>query len=257
MRYEDFIQCFEIKTQRANSCQCICPAHNDREASLTISRGKKHPIILKCHAGCKTEDIVQSAGLNMSDLFEEQACTYWKDFLEQDGREVERVYNYVSFLTGAYTYSRIRFKNTKRMCIGRFTGEPENSYFDLKITKSGSIAESFPMSLYGDIKAVKQAIASNERIYICEGEKDVDNLRRLGYVSCTYGSSDSWYSQLAECFKDGILIVLADNDKPGITVANRIKEDTQGIAKECHIVIPMPTKEHGDISDYLEMKGLL
>src|SRR5262249_54863817 len=41
----------------------------DREASLSISEGAKEKILLKCHAGCSAESIVDALGLSMSDLF--------------------------------------------------------------------------------------------------------------------------------------------------------------------------------------------
>lgn len=35
-----------------------CPAHNDSHPSLSISSGKKHPIILHCHTGCTQDEVV-------------------------------------------------------------------------------------------------------------------------------------------------------------------------------------------------------
>jgi hypothetical protein len=42
----------------AGSWMARCPAHEDGTASLHISRGDKHPIVLKCHAGCDPVDIL-------------------------------------------------------------------------------------------------------------------------------------------------------------------------------------------------------
>jgi len=46
-----------------------CPAHEDRNPSLSIFRGEDGRALLHCHAGCKTKDIVAALGLKMSDLF--------------------------------------------------------------------------------------------------------------------------------------------------------------------------------------------
>ncbi len=46
-----------------------CVAHDDREASLSIGTGDDGCVLLNCHAGCETSDIVQALGLKMSDLF--------------------------------------------------------------------------------------------------------------------------------------------------------------------------------------------
>jgi len=46
-----------------------CPAHKDKKASLSIGVGNDGAILLKCFAGCETENVVQKLGLSMSDLF--------------------------------------------------------------------------------------------------------------------------------------------------------------------------------------------
>lgn len=46
-----------------------CPAHDDRVASLSVSEGQHGRVLLNCFAGCKVEQIVESRGLRMHDLF--------------------------------------------------------------------------------------------------------------------------------------------------------------------------------------------
>ena len=46
-----------------------CPAHHDRHPSLSIGVGKEGRVLLKCHAGCQVEAIVEALGLTMADLF--------------------------------------------------------------------------------------------------------------------------------------------------------------------------------------------
>ena len=46
-----------------------CPAHDDKEASMSISSGEDGRVLLKCFAGCKVEDIVSALDLKMADLF--------------------------------------------------------------------------------------------------------------------------------------------------------------------------------------------
>ena len=41
----------------------VCPAHNDRSPSLSISQGEDGRLLLFCHAGCRFEDIVAAAGI--------------------------------------------------------------------------------------------------------------------------------------------------------------------------------------------------
>jgi hypothetical protein len=45
-----------------------CPAHDDDVRSLSVGDGEKG-LVLACHAGCKTEDVVARIGWTMADLF--------------------------------------------------------------------------------------------------------------------------------------------------------------------------------------------
>jgi hypothetical protein len=47
----------------------LCPAHGDRRSSLSIAEGNNGTVLLKCFAGCDTEEIVAALGLKTSDLF--------------------------------------------------------------------------------------------------------------------------------------------------------------------------------------------
>ena len=46
-----------------------CPAHDDREPSLSIAEGVDGRALLWCFAGCSAEDIVQALGLTWPDMF--------------------------------------------------------------------------------------------------------------------------------------------------------------------------------------------
>jgi hypothetical protein len=48
----------------------LCPSHNDHEPSLSVNEGEDGRALVKCFAGCETEDVVAALGLEMRDLFE-------------------------------------------------------------------------------------------------------------------------------------------------------------------------------------------
>jgi hypothetical protein len=51
-----------------------CPAHNDRNPSLSIREADDGKVLLRCWAGCKTADILAALGLRWSDLFASDAA---------------------------------------------------------------------------------------------------------------------------------------------------------------------------------------
>ncbi len=55
--------------------KACCPAHADREPSLSIGLGEQGQVLLKCFAGCQIERIVEAMGLTLTDLFPDGATT--------------------------------------------------------------------------------------------------------------------------------------------------------------------------------------
>lgn len=48
----------------------LCPSHEDRHPSLSITESDEGHVLLNCFAGCRTEDICSAIGLREADLFE-------------------------------------------------------------------------------------------------------------------------------------------------------------------------------------------
>lgn len=63
--------CKEVKPRRDHKRSWIaqCPAHDDSSPSLNIDEGDQGVILLKCWAGCGAEEIIDSVGMGMVDLF--------------------------------------------------------------------------------------------------------------------------------------------------------------------------------------------
>ena len=72
MKINEFINYFNnVKAINENEYMALCPAHNDKNPSLSIGYSKNEgQILLHCHAGCKTEDVLHSVGLQLKDLYE-------------------------------------------------------------------------------------------------------------------------------------------------------------------------------------------
>ena len=54
--------------QSANGWTARCPSHDDATPSLSIGEGDDGRVLLRCHAGCATEQVVEALGLTMGDL---------------------------------------------------------------------------------------------------------------------------------------------------------------------------------------------
>ena len=245
--YEENLQHFQIVRRHGNSAQCRCPSHPDKQASLTVSKGRKCTLI-HCHAGCQLNDILMAAGLEKQDLFykPESQGTDWKRYIEsREHRKIEATYDYVSTVTGAYAFTKIRLEK-KKMLFGILDDNRRFTY-GLKGQSRKQLK-----AIYGSLEAVKKAIKEGRPIFIPEGEKDVCTLGKQGYTAFTYGSSGDWQSDFAELLRDADAIILADNDEPGKAVAKRIYDDLKGIARSRKVIVPMPNVPKADITDYFK-----
>ena len=94
-----------------------------------------------------------------------------------------------------------------------------------------------------------------ERIWIPEGEKDVDSLCDLGLTSTTSGgANDPWLPAFDRYVAGRDVVILVDNDGPGWNRVNILAEKLRLVATSVRIVSFAGTDlpEHGDVSDWLE-----
>ena len=245
MTFERILSHFQVRKRGTGKAQCICPAHADREASLTLTDGNDRALI-KCHAGCSTEEVVIAAGLKMSDLFYGDGLPKerWRVYIEnREKRKIEAVYNYAS-INGDYAYTKVRLEG-KKMLFGILSNER------FAYGLNGKNKKTFN-AVYGSISSIKRAIERKEPVFIPEGEKDVNTLVKKGYAAFSCGGANDWNKNVSELCKDADVIVLADNDDPGKKLASTVVRDLKGTAKSIKIIIPMPEVPKADITDYFE-----
>ena len=235
---------------------CTCPCHDDNKPSLDIALGDKK-VVEDCKAGCKHSDIANKIGVPPEqwyyDYYDKKQDGFnsfqykekWKMYIEsREKRKIEAVYNYVS-CNGQYAFTKVRLQG-KHIIYGRL----ENERFTYGLSRNKP-RKSY-RAVYGNLSDIKKAIEDNKHIFIVEGEKDVNTLTKHGYTSFTYGGVNDWQSDFAELVNGAVVIILADNDKPGINIANRIYEDVVPVAKSAKIIVPMPDIQKADITDYFE-----
>lgn len=245
--YNDNVRHFNVVSRYNNGkVQAKCPAHNDKQASLTITKGDKCTLF-HCHAGCKLEDVLTAARLEKKDTFYNNVsyAEKWKMYIEsREKRKIEAIYPYVS-INGGYAFHKIRLEGKKILY-----GILENERFSYGLPRSKP-RKSY-RAIYGDLNAIQKAVQYGKPVFIPEGEKDVDTLTKHGFVAFTCGGANDWQSEFASILKNAVVYILADNDMPGQGIANRIYADLQGIAKTAKVITPMPDIPKADITDYFQ-----
>ena len=197
----------KVKKTGTDQWQCCCPCHDDKNASLSIGirNGKK---LFFCHAGCATENILNAVGLTFDDIEENERpkIPEWKVNLIAEYKYTDK--------NGNYLFSKLRYpdgKGGKKMLYGRTNGS------DMTWGKGDQQSELY------NLVALQKAIKSGETVYYAEGEKDVDTLRKIHLTAASAGGTEDWKADYARHFTGAKVVILADNDKPGKTLADKVK----------------------------------
>ena len=92
-------------------------------------------------------------------------------------------------------------------------------------------------------------------IYFCEGEKDADNIAKLGFVATTAseGARAKWEPALTPWFKDRHVVILPHADVPGREHGQKVARALQPVAASVRVVDLYPDRTDGsDVSDWLK-----
>ena len=71
MHVDDFLARLDhVKPRGKDKWLARCPAHDDRDPSLSVAISSGGNILVRCFAGCEPISIVESVGFRLSDLFD-------------------------------------------------------------------------------------------------------------------------------------------------------------------------------------------
>lgn len=149
------------------------------------------------------------------------------------------------------TYDYVDENNELKYQVVRFEKEGERKEF---IHRSASGEERLSA---GTLKLLYNlpAVMKSDKVYVVEGEKDVETLRGLGLVGTTNsGGAANWSSDFAKYFDGKDVVIVVDNDEPGEKHALMVEIALKGHARTINVI--KPSKEpHGDITDWIQNEG--
>lgn len=205
-----------------------CPAHDDNAPSLSVGRGSKGAdVVLHCHAGCPTEDVVAALGLTLADLYDEPRE-------KRNDRPVKVAEYPYCDENGVLLYTVVRYApKTFRQYAA--DGTPS-------IKGVRRVPYRLPQ--------VRAEAAAGGTVLVVEGEKDVDNLAAAGVVAtCNSGGAGKWTDDHTRHLRGaGEIVVVADRDEPGRAHAAQVADSLQRAGIRYRVVEPGAGK---DISDHL------
>lgn len=193
-----------------------CPAHQDAKPSLSVHAGRNGGVLVKCQRGCETKDVVAGLGLTLADLMGEPY--------------VEAEYAYTDE-AGRVRYVVQRWANPKTFRV--HPGLPIPAW----------------RVLY-QAEAIAWCRANDKPVYVVEGERDVETLKARGIAAtCNVGGANKWLPHYNELFYDLDVVVIADNDDPGVQSARTIVAELRRFARSVSLKY---SPIGSDVTDLLE-----
>jgi predicted P-loop ATPase/5S rRNA maturation endonuclease (ribonuclease M5) len=93
-------------------------------------------------------------------------------------------------------------------------------------------------------------------VFICEGEKDADNLARLGFVTTTNpGGAGKWRAEYSAFLAERDCVILPDNDAPGIEHAAVVERLLHEHAHSVRVIRLPGLGPKQDVSDWIAHGG--
>ncbi|MEO2014346.1 MAG: hypothetical protein ABGZ53_08215, partial [Fuerstiella sp.] len=180
-----------------------CPHHDDTHSSLSVTATDDGKILVKCHVGCDAKQIVYSTGLIMTEMFPEKK--------PEPSKRITATYDYLDA------------ENVLVYQVCRLEGEGKNGKIEKTFQQrrpDGKGKGGFTWKTKG-LKKIPyrlpelNAAPKDKPVFIVEGEKQVEFLRKLGFIAtCNTGGAGKWLKSYGKLFADRDVVVVPDCDPP-------------------------------------------
>ena len=270
---------FRPESRRSDTFMALCPVHGDTHRSLSVryDRGNEKVLLncFTCHADIR--ELTAAIGLGVKDLFD----TPLPERTEGQPRRKPKVRFTAApklppRLTGKSTADVDKFKGAKWEKVTAYPyfnadgtlveeviretatveGETRKRFKQRFLGPNGRMVakkpEDFDPVLYRHPE-VLQAIAAATRVWLLEGEKDVENAEKAGLVATTNAQgSGSFPKELAEVFREANIAVVADRDVAGYSRAAELHKMLGQVGALVTLYRPALDSDKADLTDHLE-----
>lgn len=212
-----------IADNRQNHFMSQCPHHDDNGPSLAVD-DKGDRVILHCHAGCHTDDVIADLGLGLADLFD-------NDLTNLKG-------NNYGQLVRSYLYERTNgepwffvdrfYPKTFRQRLP--DAEPVRDLSEADAHKRLGLRGRDPIIYHAPRIYREMAKAEPTTVWWLDGEKDVETAEREGLIATCPPGFAKWDMKYAEFLRHADLVMMVvdqDKEKPDGTLgAGQINAQT-------------------------------
>lgn len=230
--YQRVIAALEAGGRPVRGGSARCPAHDDRNPSLSVSEGREGAV-LHCHAGCTTRAVLENLGLSEADLFD-----------QPNGNGAERTIireHWYTDAAGVRVFQTIRWSAGPQKFSQRRPDGRGGWIWNLRDT---------PRHLY-NLPAVVEAIQANKPIAILEGEKDCDAWMTAGGCVATTNpmGASNWKAEHTAAVAGATVQIVVDADDAGRKRAETLTTELR--AAGCRVLSVSEPSQGNDVAEML------
>ena len=241
-----------------------CPAHADDTPSLSINEGSQGQALLKCHAGCSQDqvlDALEIIGIPKTHLFphdrEKTTTRESKVSSPINSHTIDEIRSW-PWVQAVYEYQDER--GVVRFLVVRTLREGKKSFAQYSPAESGRwrAGRKGVTPLLFRVPRILEARRNSQLVLVVEGEKDVESAEVLGFIATTNpggAGKGKWLPDFSEILKNTRVAVIPDNDDPGREHATSIAASLYGVAAEIRIVELPEVGPKGDLTDWRRAGG--
>ena len=227
-----------------------CPAHPDDMASLSVGPGEDQPVTMFCHAGCTFEEILKAADIGFDAVMAER---------DDETAVGDGVWTPAGPASHRYIYTNAE-------------GQPQ--FEVLRVPKPGGKKTFFqrrpdPSAPHGwawnldgiervlyRLPEIIRAKEAGQTIFVVEGEKDVETLRKHGAVATTCpmgGGNGKWRPEYSQALAGAKVIIIPDADATGRAHGRFVRQELMKVG--CSVSIKEAKLGCKDITDHINAGG--
>lgn len=232
-------------SRRGRTAQAQCPAHDDKDPSLTVSLADcGQCVVLHCHGHCTSDQVLDAIGAGYADLYHPHCLIHRQERRKQGDRpriqhrpqpRAERPAATPKTPSDVPSWwpNIGRPDTTFRYCDadGTIIGEVRKYEFHRDGVRIAKTFRPFAATTNGTYKLGKWATpvlyrlpqvraeaAAGGTVYICEGEADADAVAAAGSTATTapFGAGSAWLpAYTAQLQGAANIVIIRDRDEAG------------------------------------------
>jgi predicted P-loop ATPase len=227
-------------TKTGNGFDCQCPAHDDREPSLSLSV-KDGKLLWICRAGCSQEAV--------------QEALKRAGVLPNGDAEPKARRKGLGPIVATYDYT-----DERGGLLFQVTRHEPKDFRQRRPDPKGKDGWTWKLGTTRRVLYHLPEVLAAENVIVTEGEKDADRLRSLGFTATTNpggAASDKqkgkkWLSAHSDALAGKGVTIIGDNDEQGRKHVETVARDLNGKAASVKVLRLDGLPEKGDVSDWLD-----